>query len=378
MSLSTIADKIEVTRTQIATLEESVDGDFTPEQAAESETLIARLGTLQAEAVVAEKADAAKAEAEATVARIRAIKPTFNVARTADKTEETTMGEWMSARILSSNGDAKAAQVFRTLSDVYMADVPSLIPAPIIQNVLNRYSGSRPVFESFTQAGQVASKTMEQPYVTGHVAIDTQAAEGDEVASHKYTTSSRTLTASTLAGAVVLSQQVVDWSSPSALQAVSDDFARVYSRRTEIKASTALNAAATENSTWSTSSIAALASSLQSAIVALEDNLEEVNIGSLVLYLSPDEYAKHLSLFTAEGNAFISTIPNFPKIVRGRYLPNYSAFLADTSAIRVWETRKGLAELMRISTLEWELGYSGYLTFDVQEGAVVDLSYAGS
>ena len=371
-----VAEEIAVVRSAIDTLESQVEGDFTPEQEKESETLIARLGTLKDDLAKAEAREAAKAEADETVARIRKSAPAF-ITRSAE-VEVPSMGEYMSAYIGQARGDREATEAFRALATTYLADVPGLIPVPVLDSVIDRYDASRPVFSAFKPQGPVPSKTFEQPYVTQHVAVDEQAAEGDEVTSQDYRVAKRTITAKTYAGALKLSQQTVDWSSPSALQKIADSFAKVYARRCETWASTALNTAATENVTWSVASISALAQSVENAVLALEDNLETVSTADLVLFLSPDEYAKHMALFTAEGVAFTKAIPNFPRIVRGRRLPAYSAFLADTSAMRQWETRKGLAQLMQISTLEWEMGISAYNAFEIETGAVVDCSYAGS
>lgn len=374
---TTVAEEIAVVRSAIDTLESSVEVDFTPEQEKESETLIARLGTLKADLEKAEARDAAKADADETVARIRKITPAFSVVRTGEPVAPS-MGEYMAAYIGQSRGDAQATTAFRALAQTFLADVPGIIPVPVLDSVIDRYDASRPVFSAYKPQGPVPSKTFEQPYVTQHVAVDEQANEGDEVATQDYRVAKRTITAKTYAGALKLSQQVIDWSSPSALQKVAESFGKVYARRCETWASTALNAAAVENVTWSTASISALAQSVENAVLALEDNLETVSVADLVLFLSPDEYAKHMALFTAEGTSFVNAIPNFPRIVRGRRLPAYSAFLADTSAMRQWETRKGLASLMQISTLEWELGESAYNAFEIETGAVVDCSYAGS
>jgi HK97 family phage prohead protease len=94
------------------------------------------------------------------------------------------------------------------------------------------------------------SKTFTRTKISQHTSVSTQT-EGAAVSSTKMTLSANTVTKSTQAGGVFISQQDIDFTAIPALQTIINDLTGEYMIRTDDVASDALVAAATASgSTW--------------------------------------------------------------------------------------------------------------------------------
>ena len=123
------------------------------------------------------------------------------------------------------------------------ADIPGLLPKPIVGAILTDLDAARPFITSIgakplTQPG----KTFSRPTITQHTDVAEQAAEKTDLASRALVVSEIDFTKKTFGGAVDVSRQVIDWSSPSAWDAILTDLQNVYGADTEDAASAAFAA----------------------------------------------------------------------------------------------------------------------------------------
>jgi hypothetical protein len=94
------------------------------------------------------------------------------------------------------------------------------------------------------------SKTFIRPIITQHTSAAVQT-EGDQVESQKMTLSANTVTKSTVAGSIFISQQDMDFTSPEAMGTILNDLSGQYMKSTDTIACTAINAAKqTSGFTW--------------------------------------------------------------------------------------------------------------------------------
>lgn len=128
----------------------------------------------------------------------------------------------------------------RAIQNNTTADIPGLLPKPIVGEILTDLDAARPFIASIgakplTQPGKMFSR----PTITQHTDVAEQAAEKTEVVSRKLIVGEVDFTKKTYGGAVDVAYQVIDWSSPAAWDAILSDLQNVYGAETEDAASAA-------------------------------------------------------------------------------------------------------------------------------------------
>lgn len=126
----------------------------------------------------------------------------------------------------------------RAIVNETTANVPGLLPKPIIGEIVNQIDDRRPFISSIgaKDLGGVPGKTFSRPIVTQHVAVGQQVAEKTELASQQFVVESVDFTKNTFGGALDVSRQVIDWTSPAAWNALLIDLQRIYGKFTENRA----------------------------------------------------------------------------------------------------------------------------------------------
>lgn len=172
-------------------------------------------------------------------------------------------------------------------------DTPGLLPTPVLGPVFDDLNFVRPVVSAIgTRAMPNGNgKSFIRPTITQHTAAGTQT-EGAAVTSQKMTIASNTVTRSTVAGGVFISQQDIDFSDPSALESILRDLSGQYLIKTDDIAADALVAGATASgSTWTVSQ-----TDPSSLITALYDAAREIqedtNFTPTHVFASPDVWEK--------------------------------------------------------------------------------------
>ena len=172
-------------------------------------------------------------------------------------------------------------------------DTPGLLPTPVLGPVFEDLNFVRPVVSAIgTRAMPNGNgKSFIRPTITQHTTAGTQT-EGAAVASQKMTIAANTVTRSTVAGGIFISQQDIDFSDPSALESILRDLSGQYLIKTDDIAADALVAGATASgSTWTVS-----ATNPASLITALYDAAREIqedtNFTPTHIFASPDVWEK--------------------------------------------------------------------------------------
>lgn len=131
-------------------------------------------------------------------------------------------------------------------------DTAGLLEQRLLGPVIQDLNFMRPTVTALGVSAMPAtpSKTFTRTKITQHTAVSTQT-EGAAVQSTKMTLSANTVTKSTQAGGVFISQQDIDFTAIPALQTIINDLTGEYMIRTDDVCSDALVAAATASgSTW--------------------------------------------------------------------------------------------------------------------------------
>lgn len=142
---------------------------------------------------------------------------------------------------------ARIAQA-RAVTNQTTADIPGILPTPIVGQVVNLIDANRPLISSLGGAKALAGipgTTFTRPKITQHTAVGLQAAEKTDLTSQKMTITGVPFTKATYGGVVDISRQSIDWSSPAAWDILVGDLADVYAIQTETVVAGAFKTAAT-------------------------------------------------------------------------------------------------------------------------------------
>ena len=135
-------------------------------------------------------------------------------------------------------GDAKARQrLTRALSDVTTAETPGLVPPQVTGPVVGQWMTNRPSIDSYAKPPLPAvGMEVQRPHISQHVLVNQQATEKTPVASQQFKLDLLKADLKTWAGAVDVSWQLVERSSPAAIDLIFSDFVAVYARYTDLSA----------------------------------------------------------------------------------------------------------------------------------------------
>jgi len=185
------------------------------------------------ESTVTESTVAAAAETPATI-------PTAPIWATAAKPPRLpSPGEYIS--MLRRGGhdwqqfNANLAQVVQAATgDVLVSDGGGVVPVPIVAPVYDDINPLRPIVSALgTRAMPEAGATFIRPYVKVHSSAGAQSSELAGLSTADFEVDDIVVTKKTFGGKLVLSEQVIDWSSPSMLDQAINDMAGQYALATE-------------------------------------------------------------------------------------------------------------------------------------------------
>lgn len=115
------------------------------------------------------------------------------------------------------------------------ADTPGLLPEPIVGQILTELDGSRPFISSVgvKELSAIPGKTFERPHVTKSTSVQEQLNEKGELVMGEFKVEGIPFTKRTFGGALNVSRQDIDWTSPSAWNALIEDLQFEYAEETE-------------------------------------------------------------------------------------------------------------------------------------------------
>ena len=173
------------------------------------------------------------------------------------------------------------------------SDTPGLLEQRLLGPVIQDLNFMRPTVTALGVSAMPAtpSKTFTRTKITQHTAVSTQT-EGSAVQSTKMTLSASTVTKSTQAGGVFISQQDIDFTAIPALQTIINDLTGEYMIRTDDVCSDALVSAATASgSTWTFAQTDP--TSLVDALYdAAREMAEDTNYFPTHIYCAPNVWEK--------------------------------------------------------------------------------------
>jgi HK97 family phage prohead protease len=190
--------------------------------------------------------------------------PVWAAAKTEREFPMPTAGEYMAAYHIGGatwanvnaaykqNVAKKQTAIEAALAQDLTTDTPGLLPTPVLGPVFQDINFLRPVVNAIGVRAMPngAGKSFIRPTITQHTAVGTQT-EGSAVTSQKATIASNTVTRTTVAGGVFLSQQDIDFTDPAALQAILNDLSGEYLMKTDDIACDNLVSASSVGGAWS-------------------------------------------------------------------------------------------------------------------------------
>lgn len=299
-----------------------------------------------------------------------------------------TPGDYMHDIIHANQGDLGAQQrVQRALQNSVTGDMPGIVPEPIVGDVINIIDASRPLvsaLRSYTMPQYGASFT--RPKVQSHTIVGEQTAQKTELPSRKFAVNPLPVNKMTLGGAIDVAFQVIDWTQPSALNAITTDLADQYSIQTESVTAGLVHTAATvtnvANAVTVTTDVAAdwIAGIAAAAAAVFAGCLRMPDL----IACSPDQWARLVAIVDTTGRPIMAagspmnsagslrvtqmagSILGLPLVVSPG-LPVGTIIVMASSFAEVYEDRRGALRVVEPKLLGWEIAYYGYFAGLVTE-----------
>jgi hypothetical protein len=177
--------------------------------------------------------------------------PTSPIYATVRKTKLPSPGEYI-ARMRAGGADFAqfnaniSAELQAATGDVLVSDAAGVIPTPIVAPVYDAINPLRPVVTALgARSMPEAGATFIRPFVKVRSAVGNQATELSALSTADFEIDDIVVTKKTFGGKLILSEQVIDWSSPSMLDQAITDMAGQYALATEKEVIDTMSAAVT-------------------------------------------------------------------------------------------------------------------------------------
>jgi len=165
--------------------------------------------------------------------------PTAPIYATIRKPRLPSPGEYIAAMRRGGSDFAQlnaniAAEVQAATGDVLVSDAAGVIPTPILPPVYDAINPLRPIVTALgARSMPDAGATFIRPFVKVRSAVGIQSSELTALSTANFEVDDKVVTKKTFGGKLVLSEQVIDWSSPSMLDQAIIDMASQYALATE-------------------------------------------------------------------------------------------------------------------------------------------------
>jgi len=284
---------------------------------------------------------------------------------------------------------AAAARLSAAVENQTTADTPGLLPTPIVGPVVNTIDASRPFITSIGALPlPSAGGGFIRPKITQHVDVGRQVGEKTQLPSRKMIISQVPFSKKTFGGTVDISRQDIDWTDPSAWDALVQDLADVYGAETEQTVATDFAALVLQTATAPpTSSLADWAAALYEAAGLCY--MGGAAAGSIPMGRLPDRLWVSLDMWSAIGavvdvarmampanltgalgtsdiTTFSGDILNVPRVVVPSF-PAGTVILGPSTMYEFRENTIGLLTAVEPSILGVEVAYGGYAAYGMLE-----------
>lgn len=372
--------------------------DLTDSEARDLDALFERAETLKPQ-IEKEASREAGLDAVADVlSRVNADKGPTSIDRAAREVEaiEMTPGQYLAEfyRAYHPQGDStpddflnRAGRYFDRAQQA-TADTAGIIPVPIIGDVIKLFDARRPLFNALTSRPMPPKgKTFERPFITQQTTAAVQT-EGQALSSQKMVVDSDTVTKATYGGYLDLTHQDIDWTEPSALELLVQDFVDVYTVFTEQKAvdffeALPVAADAANNGdgyiAYTTTNLGTRVQSFVNAVLDVYDrskrfpDMVAMDLASwgVLAGLTSTGYEKAGLLVIREAFDELGVGPM--RWVVSPEMTDSTIIVAASSLLESYEQQKGLLRAETPSTLVVQLAYAGYVAFHGKHEGVVQL-----
>jgi HK97 family phage major capsid protein len=273
----------------------------------------------------------------------------------------------------------------REVAHVTTTDTPGVIPQPILAPVLDWIDVQRPVASALGIRALPGGPTFYRPHVTAHTQVGKQAAEKDELASRKLTIGKLQVDVETYGGYVNVSRQLIDWSSPDAMQIIVNDLAGQYAIETEKALVTKLGGTAGGGELPNDGDMAGISGAVFGAVAKAMSAVGGQGrpiiiaaadvVGKIAPAFAPYNPQNAFGVgFSAGGSAgqqgVIGTVSGVPVIMSSQLAAGKAAVLS-TAAVEVYEQRVGTLQVTEPSVLGVQVAYAGYFASVVLNAAGV-------
>jgi hypothetical protein len=303
-----------------------------------------------------------------------------------------SVGAWMADYVRSRDpradrADASAAQarLVRAVATQTTADTPGILPVPIVGDVLSTLDAARPFIDSFgaKPLPNGSGASFRRPKITQHTTADVQTVEKTAVASQKLVIGQLNFDRKTIAGAVNISRQDIDWTSPSAWDIVVGDLTDVYGLRAESwAAGIFLPLVVQATGAVATDDLAGWTAALYEAAALVYGDPPTSGIGRLPnkIWCSIDMWGKLGAMVdqarliftesagTSSPDSFTGSMLNLPRIVVPSF-PAGTVVVGNSMGFEFYEERIGLLSAVEPSILGVEVAYGGYVAAGMMEAS---------
>lgn len=126
------------------------------------------------------------------------------------------------------------ANIQAATGDVLVSDAAGLLPTPVVSPIFTDINPLRPIVSALgARSMPAAGSSFLRPYIKVHSAAGQQTTELTALSTANFEVDDISISKKTFGGKLVLSEQVIDWSSPSILDAAIQDLAGQYALATE-------------------------------------------------------------------------------------------------------------------------------------------------
>jgi len=267
-------------------------------------------------------------------------------------------------------------------------DTPGLLPEPVVGPLINLMDATRPFVTSIgaKDMGAVPGKKFSRPRITQHVLVGKQAAEKTDLPSRKMIIDSLEFLKETYGGVVNISRQDIDWTSPSAWDALVTDLADVYALETENAAANAFATSVVQTQAAATDDLKGYATAMyQGAAMAYQGAKRLPNRiwVSLDMWASVGAVVDVFGRLTFSGagaggdgglSDFRGDMLDVPRIVVPSF-PNGTMIVGNSTLVEFYEQRIGLLSAVEPALLGVEVAYGGYIaTGTIEPNAFVKIT----
>lgn len=288
-------------------------------------------------------------------------------------------GEWVSDMWQAGAGVRSAQSrlaryMERVAAHVTTADNLGVLPEPILGPVLDFIDAQRPVTNAVGISPLPGGPSFFRPHVVTHTQVGKQTAEKDELVSRKLTIEKLKVDVDTYGGYVNVSKQLIDWSSPDAMQIIVNDLAGQYALETEKALVGLLGGTAGGGSIGATDGADKVAAAVFGAVA--KAMAATGGQGRPIIIAAPDVVGKLAPAFApyfpqnAYGIGFsaansagvqgvLGSISGVPVVMSAQLAAGKAAVMS-TAAVEVYEQRIGTLQVTEPSVLGVQVAYAGY------------------